>query len=663
MLPGAPAGKGSRGVLKVLAVVVATVLILGGGGFFALHQLHSNATGAASPGEAVTSMSSAIEAQDPVRALTFVAPAQVRGISDVYKTAKSKASAAGVIGSNPFAGLDISIRGVTTRVDKLSDTAAAVTVTGGNLDYTVNEKQMKPALRAGNAHGEVDLTTVAEDAIGSPAPIITIKQDGKWYVSPADTALEWFRRANSLPAGDFSGKITTSSTGSASPSDVLKDLASAVSGVQASRLLDLVSPDELGAAYRYRRAIIQYLDDQGVLGELQDQGRLTFDDVTSDVRDKSGSSARVVLRSLTGTYSSNDSSGRFSFDGGCLRVDDGSSSDSGCVNKVLEEYGAPTQVADSTDVSVDVVKVSGRWYLSPVRTLARLSKTVVAGLGNKDVLSLLGAESQAPSEGALTTTPRIGSFTSSHDFHVFTVPAVTGKMFKICDSDDNYYDVVGPDGKEPSFLSSGVFRATATGDYKVIVRGDGKKYSVAAAPLVPVPARVGSRLSGTVPESTCGAKVYSLTLAAHQTVLISSTSSPDITDARGNYVGGSSITATTRGTYLLVHASSGSYADRIDAVPAGTLVAGASRRGVVTGGASLQRLLARAGNSYTVTVSGGAFDGVLDVFAPNGTVAGHNDDTIGHDPQVSFTASTTGLYTLRVTGYQGSTGSYVISVS
>ena len=567
---GQSAKQSSGKSLKVIAGAAAAVVLVGAGGFVAVHALSSNATGASTPAEAVTGVAKAVSVRDPLKALTLIAPAQVRGFADVYDLAKNKAGGAGLINKqNPFAGLNVSVSGVSTKVVSLGKNAAAVTVTSGDLRYQVQNKDLSPALKDHDSSGHVDLAALSDDAIGENAPIIAIKQDGKWYVSPADTALEWFRRANSLPAGNFGDDAGSSSTGSDSPQAVLTDVAKAVPGIQVGQLLDLVSPDELGAVYHYRKAIVEYLNNEGVLSDLQDQGQLTVEDVVSDVKDKTDNSARVVLRSVSGQVSSQDSSGRYTYEDGCLRFvsSDGSGNDNECLNKVLSSYGVARKTADSTDLSVDVVKVGDRWYFSPVRTLSRLAKTVLGGLGSKDVLSALSAEQAAPSEGELTAAETKGTFDSDRDFHVYSLPVTPGSLFRVCTS-DGYTSAFTPNGDRRSDLSEGVYRADAAGPYKIVVEagGDSGDFTVTAAGLVSKPVALGARISGDVASTGCTADVHAVNLADHQSLKLEGAGETELIGPNGETQSGPVFTATTAGTYLILHDMSGPYSQKLTAI-------------------------------------------------------------------------------------------------
>lgn len=59
-------------------------------------------------------------------------------------------------------------------------------------------------------------------------------------------------------------------------------------------------------------------------------------------------------------------------------------------------------------------------------------------------------------------------------------------------------------------------------------------------------------------------------------------------------------------------------------------------------------LNAQAGCTYTISTCGGGWDSQITVFAPNLSVVGYNDDACGLQSQVTFTAATSGNYTIQV---------------
>ena len=661
-----------RGHGKTLVALLAVAVLLAAGGFFGLKVINgAGAGGASSPQAAVTGLVDAASARDPLRALSMIAPAQARGFRQLYALLRDKASEAGLVSkSKPLAGISLSVANLKTTVESLGKNAAAVTVTDGDLRYAIRPSELSAALRpqASADSGQIALASLGERAAGVNAPLITVRQNGKWYVSPADTGLEIFRRINSLPVGDFDTKPDTKTTGAASPDGVVQEMAKAVQGAEVSRLLDLTSPDELGAVYHYRRAIMEYLTTSGDLSSLEGAGHLSLSDIKTDVKDKSDDSARVVLRSAAGTFSSGDGSGRFTFEDNCLRVvssSDSSGNGSDCLDQLLAHEGlTPKMAAQVKDVSVDVVKVGDRWYFSPLRTLARLATTVLRQADRKDVLRAANAEAAAPSEGTLTPTKTTGSFATEGDFHVYALDATAGGLFRICS--DSSTSVVGADGSEPTYLADDVYRADKAGTYKVVVHGSkGESFSVAAATLTAKPAHVGTTLTGRLDNAaSCAADVYTLPLTAGQSVL-STADSVTVLQPNGDSLNGPVYQPTVTGDHLMVVTADGGYSVKLIPAPANLLARGSSFSSSVNGSPRTLKLYVSAGSTVTVAVEGrGGFDSVLDILDPSGAVIEHNDDyNSGHDPQITFTPSTTGFYFARVAGYNDSNGNFTIRVS
>ena len=77
------------------------------------------------------------------------------------------------------------------------------------------------------------------------------------------------------------------------------------------------------------------------------------------------------------------------------------------------------------------------------------------------------------------------------------------------------------------------------------------------------------------------------------------------------------------------------------------------------------RIFLRSGERLTLRLESSAFDAYLRLFNPSGTQVAFNDDGGGgNDALLSYTASTTGAFTIRATSFhQGSGGPYTLSVS
>jgi hypothetical protein len=72
---------------------------------------------------------------------------------------------------------------------------------------------------------------------------------------------------------------------------------------------------------------------------------------------------------------------------------------------------------------------------------------------------------------------------------------------------------------------------------------------------------------------------------------------------------------------------------------------------------------ATAGTAYTFSMTAG-FDAFLVLKDPSGTFIDEDDDTSGTNPQIVFTASTNGVYTLEATSFSGgATGTYSVTLT
>ena len=84
-----------------------------------------------------------------------------------------------------------------------------MTITGGEISASTHTAAMSKLLQDAirNADGEHDTgrSTSRELASSSDLPtfVVTVRHDGRWYVSPAYTALEYAREVDGGPAAEF----------------------------------------------------------------------------------------------------------------------------------------------------------------------------------------------------------------------------------------------------------------------------------------------------------------------------------------------------------------------------------------------------------------------------------------------------------------------------
>ena len=85
---------------------------------------------------------------------------------------------------------------------------------------------------------------------------------------------------------------------------------------------------------------------------------------------------------------------------------------------------------------------------------------------------------------------------------------------------------------------------------------------------------------------------------------------------------------------------------------------------VASNGTAEYQVYAAAGQRLLISERGsGGFDGKMALVSSAGTTLASADDTNGRDPAITYLFSTDGIYSVRVSGYQGQAGSFTLSLS
>jgi hypothetical protein len=408
------------------------IVALAGVGALAISAL-TGGGGADTPEGAVEQLAAAIGAEDPLAAVDVIAPDEVRTLHDTLDTTARRAAGLDLVesASAPLAGIDLSVEDLELETETLADGYAKVTVRSGELRSTTEQAGFSELVREATADDDVDVTENVD--LGDLAPeeldtfLMTVRRDGRWYVSAAYTVLEYVRAANDLPVADFgSGLARAAQLGAESPEAAARDTLDAVASSDWERLLELLPPGEV-PLYDYREA----------LSELLDEGGAIFDVTEFDASARIDGDHALVSVRAAGTYDSDGSAEptEWELSGECLRLtehdryDDGFWSDDGFGESVDDALVAPSTTDQVTEtstfafclsrpgvipiafeaeagdspgpVTVRAVQRDGRWFLSPIATALGHVDGWVAGFDRRHLLSLLDMPERIEPDAAI----------------------------------------------------------------------------------------------------------------------------------------------------------------------------------------------------------------------------------------------------------------------
>ena len=436
----------SRGRFGALVGAVGVAALVGVGALAVSAVFGSG--GAGSPEAAVRQLADAISHKDPLAAVDVLVPSEVRSMRETVKAATKRAADLQVVNdaSQPLAGVDLSVDHLQLSTQSLADGFAKVTITSGEISATTHEAAMSKLLQDAQHDSNSSDTNASADlaklASGSDLPtfVVTVRHDGGWYVSPAYTALEYAREAAGGPAAGY-GSAKAADLGADSPEHAVSDALHAWQAGDWDRLMALAPPDEL-PVYDFRAWIekeavdthpdftidklntsatvngdtaIVKLDASGTTGSGSDEGRWQVggtcpsDGLLGRVSVSGGSSELKVAtpteRTSTDTgdtvvQSGMNGGGYYSRDGAsqlCLSGDLGDAIPFG-----LLAYGSDSAATDSGPVSVEAVRESGRWFVSPVTTVLDAVDATIQRVDKRSIYTLLGLGYELPPDGAIT---------------------------------------------------------------------------------------------------------------------------------------------------------------------------------------------------------------------------------------------------------------------
>jgi hypothetical protein len=383
--------------------------------------------GADSPEGAVRQLADAITHKDPLAAVDVLVPSEVRSLRETVHAATQRAADLKIVNeaSQPLAGVDLSVDHLQLSSESLADGYAKVTITSGEISASSHRAQLSALLRnafrigGGDAQGQADLSKIAASQ-NLPTFVVVVRQDGRWYVSPAYTAFEYVREINGDPAADF-GSANPAQLGSATPESAVADALHAAQAGNWDRLFALAPPDEL-PLYDYRAM----LDNETATANQPD---FTIGDL-STTASVDGDTATVEL-TASGTFGSDHS--KWQLGGTCPSqtasagsVSNGgfslSSGSGGSVGQVgvtgssswcfsgdvgaelpfsLRVFPNSGETMPSGPVSISVVREGGRWFVSPVTTVLKVVDSAIEHVDQRTVYTFLGLAYELPPDGTV----------------------------------------------------------------------------------------------------------------------------------------------------------------------------------------------------------------------------------------------------------------------
>ena len=399
------------GILGLAGLGVVGYLALSGGG---------DAPGASSPEAAVQGLVRALDNDDALGALVYVAPDEVDGLSAVIEAVEKTAADSGVGTLSSGGDMNLQLELKKPRVASLSDNAARVDI------------EFSGSFAASGALAELVGDGKADFAVDK-LRLITVKIKGGWFISPMLSLGDYVADQLDLPKGDYRevGAKRAKTSGGKTAQDAVDSMLNGVADFDRSGVSDALASGEARFVDVYGDAIDELL--ARARDEMSQQG-LTVE--LSDLGLEQRADSSVALLSAQIDYSDQNGSGEVSIDDDCVSTSSsGGNRDRGCV---LTNAPFTTPMPEQ-NVVFATAKQDGAYRVQLLKSIAAIAADVAVRLDKPTVLEALGAEVLDTATPLKFGEKLDGSFTGER-YQVFEVEIPAGETFTLnASGPDDFY--------------------------------------------------------------------------------------------------------------------------------------------------------------------------------------------------------------------------------
>ena len=305
--PAAPEVAATSNKVSWVAAVLGALVLLGGGGFFALTAFGASG-GAETPEIAVDAMIEALNNEDFVTLAEMIEPSERRTIVEpVIAEVLPELVRLGIfseeIDAGDVEGVDWEFTDVEYRVESLAQNPDMVHVffTGGEVatQFSADEFPMGDLIRDQLGDDVEDDERQVEELEDGDDPLTFVQRDGRWYFSGLFTMAEAAR----LEVGERLPRMSESpaTLGSESPEAAVEAMIAEFVEFDLEGLIGRMDPEEMAVLYRYSPLFLEEaqreLDDYEA--ELRAENyRWSVEDLDFDV-ESNGDDAVVRINGFT----------------------------------------------------------------------------------------------------------------------------------------------------------------------------------------------------------------------------------------------------------------------------------------------------------------------------------------------------------------------------
>lgn len=354
-----------------LAALWVGVLALLAGGIFGVFYLAGEDEG--TPEEAVQRMLDAVADEDVLGVLAALPPSERDPLRDNLPAMAQELRRLQILSDDfdleKIKGVDLGFDDVEMTSRTVGEGVSSVRLTKGTSRYRVVPSDLPLGRFLLDIFGE---ELPAEPETGSEPlrtdgegdEIVTIKEDGRWYVSLNYSAAEAARRDAGAAVPRFGQGLQPD--GEASPEAAVERLLRAGVALDVERVIRLLPPGEGRVLRDYAPLFLE--DVKRGAAELDFQAEWKTIDLAAK---RDGSHATVTIEKLAVAFAVTGQTGEVSFDGRCVEIvapdvppDQSRICPEG--QEVPEAFDFATRLPAQ---GFAVVEEGGQWYVSPTRTL------------------------------------------------------------------------------------------------------------------------------------------------------------------------------------------------------------------------------------------------------------------------------------------------------
>lgn len=375
--------------------LIAVVALVGAGGFAVTKIIAGNDGGAASPTEVGTRLMDALAAEDALGVVDLLLPGErdmmreplidfVENLKrlDIVDTSASLDK----VGGLDIAFDDVQVEPTATNVDDVSDIRITATGTASVDGATVPIGSLLIDEAFGGERPNLDSAPQDSDLDWKLA---TVKHDGRWYLSAFYSIAE-----NSRHAGDDIPETALVPRGADTPEGAVQAIFDAVDDLDLEALIADLNPNEAGALQRYAPMFI----DDAQQGIDDSNTKISFSNVKLSVSGN-GDRRTVGVDGFSMKAEAGDQQVTVESKGGCVVMTTTDTTTDTCaggnsIDTALTSLGLDDNAdvkalvktvqdafSDVGPIGLTVQKVDGKWFVSPVGTVADI---LLAELGALD---------------------------------------------------------------------------------------------------------------------------------------------------------------------------------------------------------------------------------------------------------------------------------------